>query len=145
MFAACLSHNSVFSGSLGKITSTSQSSTLGFLPSIAELKSGSNFFSYGLPLLNSGLCEAPKCSLIEEKSTQEPINIAKRNYELPRMPPWFSYVGSVKLYQPLARILRLVGLSIVSGYCNLNVTFLIALKCVCLQPVLTCTFVIARL
>ncbi|XP_027914155.1 uncharacterized protein LOC114173767 [Vigna unguiculata] len=32
------------------------------------------------------------------------------------MPHWFSYVGSLKLYQPLAGILRFVGLSLVSWY-----------------------------
>ncbi|WJX17050.1 hypothetical protein P8452_07005 [Trifolium repens] len=114
VFAACLSHNSVFSGSLGKITLASQSSTVGYLPSIAELKSGSNFVSRGLPLLNSGVCENPKSSLIDKKYVQEPVKTAQKKYELPRMPPWFSYVGSVKLYQPLARILRLVGLSILA-------------------------------
>ncbi|RHN78390.1 hypothetical protein MtrunA17_Chr1g0164971 [Medicago truncatula] len=114
VFAACLSHNSVFSGSLGKITLASQSSTVGYLPSITELKSGSNFFSRGLPLLNSGVCENPKSGLIDKKYVQEPVKAAQKKYELPRMPPWFSYVGSHKLYQPLARILRLVGLCILA-------------------------------
>ncbi|CAJ1933002.1 unnamed protein product [Sphenostylis stenocarpa] len=114
LFAACLSHNSVFSGSLGKLTSTDRSSTLGYLPSIAELKSGANFFNYVPSLLNSGLSEVPKCRLIEEMSIEEPVRTAQNNYELPRMPPWFSYVGSLKLYQPLAGILRLVGLSLVA-------------------------------
>ncbi|XP_061348789.1 uncharacterized protein LOC133294152 [Gastrolobium bilobum] len=117
VFSACLSHNSVFSGFLGKITS-SRSSTLGYLPSIAELKSGSNFFSYGLPLINSVQCEAPKRSLIEEKSIQDPAKTAQKKYELPRMPPWFGYVGSTKLYQPLARILRIAGLSLVADCRN---------------------------
>ncbi|CAL5207919.1 unnamed protein product [Lathyrus oleraceus] len=116
VFAACLSHNSVFSGSLGKITLASQSSTVGYLPSVAELKSGSNFFSRGLPLLNSGVCENSKCSLIDKKYVQEPDKTAQKKYELPRMPPWFGYVGSLKLYQPLARILRLVGLSILADH-----------------------------
>ncbi|KAJ1440469.1 Armadillo-type fold [Sesbania bispinosa] len=118
VFAACLSHNSVFSGLLSKITSTNRSSTLGYLPSIAELKSGANFFSYGLPDISSGLREVPKHSLIEEKSTQEPVKNAQKNYELPRMPPWFSYLGSCKLYKPLARILRLVGLASVADHTN---------------------------
>lgn len=127
MFAACLSHNSVFSGSLGKVTSTDRSSTLGYLPSIAELKSGANFFNYGLPLINAGLCEVPKCRLIEEKSVEEPAKTAQNSYELPRMPPWFNYVGSLKLYQPLAGILRFVGLSLVAGDFQFNVLFFIAL------------------
>ncbi|OIV95355.1 hypothetical protein TanjilG_07511 [Lupinus angustifolius] len=114
VFAACLSHNSMFSGSLGKIISTSRSSTQGYLPSIAELKSGTNFFNYGFPSLNTGLCKAPKCTLIEEKSLQESVNSSQKNFELPRMPPWFGYVGSFKLYHPLAGMLRLVGLSLVA-------------------------------
>ncbi|KAE9593769.1 hypothetical protein Lalb_Chr18g0046601 [Lupinus albus] len=113
VFAACLSPNSMFSGSLGKIISTSRSSTQGYLPSIAELKSGTNFFNYSFPL-NSGLCEAPKCTLIQEKSVQEAVNSSQKNFELPRMPPWFGYVGSFKLYHPLAGMLRLVGLSLVA-------------------------------
>ncbi|ESW25029.1 hypothetical protein PHAVU_003G002100 [Phaseolus vulgaris] len=114
LFAACLSHNSVFSGSLRKLTSTDRSSALGYLPSIAELKSGANFFNYSPSLINSGLSEVPKCRLIEEKSLENPVKTAQNKYELPRMPPWFSYVGSLKLYQPLAGILRFVGLSIVA-------------------------------
>ncbi|XP_014490963.1 TELO2-interacting protein 1 homolog [Vigna radiata var. radiata] len=111
LFAACLSHNSVFSGSLRKLTSTDRSSALGYLPSIAELKSGANFFNYSPSLISSGLSELLKCRLIEEKSIEKPVKTA---YELPRMPPWFSYVGSLKLYQPLAWILRFVGLSLVA-------------------------------
>ncbi|KAK7349039.1 hypothetical protein VNO80_23875 [Phaseolus coccineus] len=114
LFAACLSHNSVFSGSLRKLTSTDRSSALGYLPSIAELKSGANFFNYSPSLINSGLSEVPKCRLIEEKSLENSFKTAQNKYELPRMPPWFSYVGSLKLYQPLAGILRFVGLSIVA-------------------------------
>ena len=130
VFAACLSHNSGFSGSLGKIISTSRSSTMGYLPSITELKSGASLFNHGLPHINSGLCEAPKCSLIEEKSIQEPVKTAQKNYELPRMPPWFGYVGSPKLYKPLAGILQLVGLSLVAGDFKFNVFSPVALKSV---------------
>ncbi|QCD89134.1 hypothetical protein DEO72_LG4g72 [Vigna unguiculata] len=116
LFAACLSHNSVFSGSLRKLTSTERSSALGYLPSIAELKSGANFFNYSPSLVSSGLSELPKCRLIEEKSIEKPVKGAQNNYELLLMPHWFSYVGSLKLYQPLAGILRFVGLSLVSWY-----------------------------
>lgn len=131
LFAACLSHNTVFSGLLGIITKTDRSSTLGYLPSIAEFKSGANFFNYGPLLINSALSEVPKCRLIEEKSIDEPVKTAQNNYELPRMPPWFSYVGSIKLYQPLAGILRFVGLSLVAGDFQFNVLFLKAQR-VCL-------------
>ncbi|WVZ26978.1 hypothetical protein V8G54_000019 (mitochondrion) [Vigna mungo] len=111
---SCTGHNSVFSGSLRKLTSTDRSSALGYLPSIAELKSGANFFNYSPSLISSGLSELLKCRLIEEKSIEKPVRTAQNNYELPRMPPWFSYVGSLKLYQPLAGILRFVGLSLVA-------------------------------
>lgn len=112
----------MFSGSLRKLT-TDRSSALGYLPSIAELKSGANFFNYSPSLINSGLSEVPKCRLIEEKSLENPVKTAQNKYELPRMPPWFSYVGSLKLYQPLAGILRFVGLSIVAGDFQFNVFF----------------------
>lgn len=114
----------MFSGSLRKLTSTDRSSALGYLPSIAELKSGANFFNYSPSLISSGLSELLKCRLIEEKSIEKPVKTA---YELPRMPPWFSYVGSLKLYQPLAWILRFVGLSLVAGDFQFNVLFHIAL------------------
>lgn len=119
----------MFSGSLRKLTSTDQSSALGYFPSIAELKSGANFFNYNPSLIKSGLSEVPKCRLIEEKSIEKPVKTAQNNYELPRMPPWFSYVGSLKLYQPLAGILRFVGLSLVAGdfQCNFFFSFFIAL------------------
>ncbi|KAK4261906.1 hypothetical protein QN277_004842 [Acacia crassicarpa] len=110
VFATCLSHKSEVSGSLDKIIS--QSSTLGYLPSVDELKSGVNFLCHGLPIMNAGLLESPKYSFIEENNTQKPMKA--EGYELPRMPPWFGNMGSVKLYQPLAGILRLVGLSIVA-------------------------------
>ncbi|XP_028787587.1 uncharacterized protein LOC114743543 [Neltuma alba] len=110
VFAACLSHRSEFSGSLDKIIS--RSSTLAYLPSVDDLKSGVNFLCPGLPIMNAGLLEAPKYSLIEENNRQKPMKA--EGYELPRMPPWFSNVGSVKLYQPLAGILRLVGLSLMA-------------------------------
>lgn len=111
VFAACLSHKSEFSGSLDQIIS--RSSTLGYLPSVDELKSGVNFLCHGVPIMNAGLLEAPTHSLIEENNRQQPMKA--EGYELPRVPPWFGGVGSVKLYQPLAGILRLVGLSLVAG------------------------------
>ncbi|KAF7808337.1 TELO2-interacting protein 1 like [Senna tora] len=112
VFASCLSHSSKFSSSLDKIISRRSSSTLGYLPSVDELKSGANFFNHGFPMTNGGLLVDPKHGLIEEKIIQKPMKA--EGYELPRMPPWFGYVGSAKLYQPLAGILRLVGLSSVA-------------------------------
>ena len=117
----------MFSGSLRKLTSTERSSALGYLPSIAELKCGANFFNYSPSLVSSGLSKLPKSRLIEEKSIEKPVKGAQNNYELPRMPPWFSYIGSLKLYQSLAGILRFVGLSLVAGDFQFNVLFLISL------------------
>ncbi|QCE11713.1 hypothetical protein DEO72_LG10g2949 [Vigna unguiculata] len=92
----------------------------GILPSIAEFKSGANFFNYSPSLVSSGLSKLPKSRLIEEKSIEKPVKGAQNNYELPLMPHWFSYVGSLKLYQPLAGILRFVGLSLVAGDFQFN-------------------------
>lgn len=94
---------------------------MGYLPSVAELKSGANFFSHGLPVVKAGLLEAPKHGLIEEKNIQKLVKA--EGYELPHMPPWFGYVGSVKLYQSLAGILRLVGLSLVAGDFKFSFSF----------------------
>jgi len=37
------------------------------------------------------------------------------NSRLPQMPPWFTHAGGHKLYELLAAILRLAGLSAVAG------------------------------
>ncbi|KAJ7954596.1 ARM repeat superfamily protein [Quillaja saponaria] len=60
VFAACLTQNSVFSGSLEKLISARPSSSAGFLPSIAELNSGTNFTSYGLSIMDAAPSEIPK-------------------------------------------------------------------------------------
>ncbi|KAM6575359.1 hypothetical protein CsatA_023686 [Cannabis sativa] len=62
---------------------------------------------------------APKIS--ESAASQEkPITYQEehthKNYDLPRMPPWFVYVGSLKLYQALSGILRLVGSSLMGDF-----------------------------
>ena len=52
---------------------------------------------------------------IREKVVEYPPENVQKSFEIPRMPPWFVYVGSPKLYQALAGILRLVGLSLLAG------------------------------
>lgn len=100
MFSLCLSQNSVFAGSLDKLMRTT---SVGYLGSLAELKAGTS----------STISAAPKLSNPKQVTYSE--ENADKNYELPRMPPWFVYVGSSRLYQALSGILRLVGLSLMAG------------------------------
>ncbi|PIA42784.1 hypothetical protein AQUCO_02000317v1 [Aquilegia coerulea] len=90
----CLGQNSVFAGSLDKFI-LDRPSSVGYLHSIAELRSTSRF----------------SCA---DKHLQIPLDSVHQNYEVPNMPPWFVYVGSQKLYHVLAGILRLVGLSLMA-------------------------------
>ncbi|KAF5184034.1 Arm repeat superfamily protein [Thalictrum thalictroides] len=90
----CLGQNSGFAGSLDKFI-LDRPSSVGYLHSIAELKFASHFS-----------CTA--------KHLPIPLDSVHQNYEVPNMPPWFVYVGSQKLYNVLAGILRLVGLSLVA-------------------------------
>ncbi|KFK42304.1 hypothetical protein AALP_AA2G238700 [Arabis alpina] len=103
IFALCLSHNSAFTGSLEKFITERPSSSKGYLPSITELKMGFRETSYNHTVPNIAEPDQGKLELSLTTS-----------YMLPRMPPWFSYVGSQKLYETLAGILRLVGLSLMA-------------------------------
>ena len=117
VFAVCLSQNSLFSGSLDKLLSTRQSS-VGYLPSVSELKAGTDFTSNYLTLVSEAPSENATLMVTRDKDVDYRMEISQKNFELPRMPPWFVYVGSPKLYQALAGILRLVGLSSIAGCFN---------------------------
>lgn len=114
VLAVCLSQNSLFAGSLDKLISTRRSS-VGYLPSIAELKAGTNFASNYLTIMSATPFENSMGTDIQEKVVEYPPETVQKSFEIPRMPPWFVYVGSPKLYQALAGILRLVGLSLLAG------------------------------
>ncbi|KAF8412889.1 hypothetical protein HHK36_000861 [Tetracentron sinense] len=111
ILAFCLSQNSVFAGSLDKLVLANPSS-VGYLHSVAELKGDTRFSSSAQSIM--GPSETSRVSDIENKEIQNPLEIVRNDFELPRMPPWFIYVGSQKLYQALAGILRLVGLSLMA-------------------------------
>ncbi|KAJ4963121.1 hypothetical protein NE237_023060 [Protea cynaroides] len=117
VLALCLNQNSIFAGSLDKFISAKPLS-LGYLHSISELKVGSPLIAADKALMNDVPSELPKISEFDDKDCEGEIKITRKNYELPRMPPWFIYIGSQKLYQALAGIIRLVGLSTVAdpGY-----------------------------
>ena len=51
---------------------------------------------------------------IQNKGVPCPVEDVQKEYELLRMRPWFVHVGSRKLYLVLARILRLVGSSLIT-------------------------------
>ncbi|XP_057541930.1 uncharacterized protein LOC130820533 isoform X3 [Amaranthus tricolor] len=116
VFALCLSQESVFAGSLGKLALSSPSPT-GYLHSLAELRANGRRFVGEYPVTDAKTSEVSnKQSLVKE--IQYSTGHSYYDYELPRMPPWFAYVGCHKLYQALAGILRLVGLSLISDCRN---------------------------
>ncbi|KAI8006645.1 hypothetical protein LOK49_LG07G03665 [Camellia lanceoleosa] len=102
VFALCLGQNSVFAGSLKKLTLARPAST-GYLHSITEMRASIFFANDNRAITDAAPSEDSKFA-----------NIQNKKYYLPRMPPWFVYVGSQKLYQALAGILRLVGLSLMA-------------------------------
>ncbi|GLU04997.1 hypothetical protein SLE2022_221220 [Rubroshorea leprosula] len=113
IFALCLSQSSAFTGSLDKLISARPSS-IGYLRSVDELKAGLQLTSDHKTLLCANSSKSPKRIYIQEDGMQDKTEIIQKNYKLPRMPPWFVYVGSQKLYQALAGTLRLVGLSLMT-------------------------------
>ncbi|XP_031381472.1 uncharacterized protein LOC116196072 isoform X2 [Punica granatum] len=106
VLSICLSHNSAFKGSLDKLVLARPS---GYLPAVAELKAQSYSSKDCQISLSSNVHEVS-----EQSVTQQRLGVLQKSYELPRMPPWFVYVGSQKLYLTLAQILRLVGLSLMA-------------------------------
>ena len=115
----CLSQNSVFSGSLDKLL-LERPSSVGYLRSITEMKATTIF-------------ENGKTVSVESNAYEDPNSYKIQNeYDLPRMPPWFSSSGNQKLYQSLAGILRLVSLSLVAGYpTTLNSDFFACIFLLC--------------
>ncbi|CAH9098991.1 unnamed protein product [Cuscuta epithymum] len=99
VFFFCLSHNSVFAGSLDKLVSARPSSS-GFMRSIAELRA----------VINAKPENSESSDIQNRKMLLIPENIqAESEYKLPHMPPWFVNTGSQDLYQALAGVLRLVA------------------------------------
>ncbi|RLN15436.1 uncharacterized protein C2845_PM02G19050 [Panicum miliaceum] len=110
----CISHSSQFSGSMDKLI-VSKPLSVGYLYSVAELKSS----PYSKDTTNSSLhatytSAASKISVIHDNGLSNAV-LGTVEYDLPHVPPWFVHAGSQKLYLVLAGIIRLVGLSTVSG------------------------------
>ncbi|MFS7922333.1 hypothetical protein Hanom_Chr03g00247851 [Helianthus anomalus] len=98
----CLSQNSVFPGSLDKLL-LEKPASVGYLRSITEMKA-TTFFE-----------NEKKSSAVESNGFENPNSFKVQNeYDLPRMPPWFSS-RNPKLYNALAGIIRLVSLSLIAG------------------------------
>lgn len=100
--------------------------SVGYLYSIAELKnnayvkdtSRSSHPQYATPSTTGS-----KISIIGDDGLQSGIH-AKVEYELPHVPSWFVHASSQRLYFALAGIIRLVGLSTVSGIFSTTLNFL---------------------
>ncbi|KAJ6846927.1 uncharacterized protein M6B38_283970 [Iris pallida] len=109
------SHNSQFAGSFEKLIS-SKPLSIGYLLSVAELKSGTLGGDASHPVGNATPPVVFEISDFRERGLQHSVGNIDSGYELPHMPPWFSNIGSEKLYVALAGILRLSGLSLVTGH-----------------------------
>lgn len=102
VLSLCLSQNSVFAGPFEKNVAAKRSSS-GFMHSIAEIRA---------------VRAADSDNLGSRKNQNRRVHATesiKNEHQLPRLPPWFVYVGSQKLYHSVAGILRLVGLSLFAG------------------------------
>ncbi|KAF7849400.1 hypothetical protein BT93_L0835 [Corymbia citriodora subsp. variegata] len=108
VLAMCLGQHSVFAGSLEKLV-LARSFSMGYIHSVAELKSQSHLTRDYQSALTAAQHEGAQVK--EIGYLQENI---EKSSELPRMPPWFVNVGSQKLYQTLAQIVRLGGLSLLA-------------------------------
>lgn len=112
VFAVCLSQESVFAGSLGKLFLSRPPST-GYLHSLAELRAGNVIAIGEQGSIRANTSEVPNMRTLV-KELHYPKEHVYGDYEVPHMPPWFVNIGSEKLYQALAGILRLVGLSLIA-------------------------------
>ncbi|GAB2219226.1 hypothetical protein Drorol1_Dr00006858 [Drosera rotundifolia] len=111
-FAVCLSPESGFTGSLDKLVCLRPRSS-GYLHSITELNSGWTETSTGNAALNLVVHDFPR-EQTAAKEVEHQTKFSYKDYELPRMPPWFVKVGSFDLYQGLSGVVRLVGLSLIA-------------------------------
>ncbi|CAL9124402.1 unnamed protein product [Musa textilis] len=87
----------------------------GYLLSIAELKAGNILSSARNLTKDATFPVVSKISILQDEDLQSPSEYVNSVLEFPHMPPWFGIAGSQKLYLTLAGVLRLVGLSIISG------------------------------
>ncbi|URD83200.1 TELO2 interacting protein 1, partial [Musa troglodytarum] len=110
----CFSHNSRFPGSMNNLILSKPLST-GYLLSIAELKAGNILSSARNLTKDATFPVVSKISILQDEDLQSPSEYVNSVLEFPHMPPWFGIAGSQKLYLTLAGVLRLVGLSIISG------------------------------
>uniref|UniRef100_A0A804QZ44 ARM repeat superfamily protein n=1 Tax=Zea mays TaxID=4577 RepID=A0A804QZ44_MAIZE len=110
----CIGHSSQFSGSMDKLI-VSKPLSIGYLYSVAELNSGAySKDTTNISLHATSTSAASKISVIHDNALPIAL-LGTVEYELPHMPPWFFHAGSQKLYGVLAGIIRLVGLSTMSG------------------------------
>lgn len=109
-----ISHSLQFSGSMDKLI-VSRPLSVGFLYSVADLKSGAWSKDTTHSFLHAtSTSAASKISFVQDNGWSN-ATLSASEYELPHVPPWFVHSGSQKLYLALAGMIRLVGLSTVSG------------------------------
>ncbi|XP_057818002.1 uncharacterized protein LOC131031017 isoform X1 [Cryptomeria japonica] len=111
----CLSHTSAFTGPIEELVHHKTQSP-GHLHVISELSSDITIEKTGFSLSQASSKNFDSHALQSEAS--ELIRYLENSpidEQLPRMPPWFIHVGGHKLYQLIASIIRLAGLSAVAG------------------------------
>lgn len=107
-----LSHTSAFTGPIDQLVHHKIQSA-GYLPAILELSSTKEYES---PQLKSSVSGSGFQILHSEgPELGKQLTDMGLNGQLPHMPPWFTHAGGHKLYELLASILRLAGLSAVAG------------------------------
>lgn len=107
-----LSHTSAFTGPIDQLVHHKKQSA-GYLPAILEL---SSMKEYESPELKSSVSGSGFQILRSEgPELGKQLTDMGLNGRLPHMPPWFTHAGGHKLYELLAAILRLAGLSAVAG------------------------------
>ncbi|KAJ8761187.1 hypothetical protein K2173_001243 [Erythroxylum novogranatense] len=115
VFAICLSQHSVYTGALDKFI-LARPSSVGYLQSIADLKAGPQHVAEFHIVEDAVPSHVSKLRDISRHAPKYLLENMHYNYELPHIPPWFGYVGCPKLYEALAGILRLVGLSLTTDF-----------------------------
>ncbi|KAH9302064.1 hypothetical protein KI387_013647, partial [Taxus chinensis] len=114
-----LSHASAFTGPIEELVHH-RTQASGHLHGISELRSDDTTEGNGVPLSQASTRKLDSQALqLEESELSGYLENVPIYERLPRMPPWFTHAGSHKLYELVAAIIRLAGLSAVAGCTNI--------------------------
>ncbi|KAM7264970.1 hypothetical protein ACFE04_002653 [Oxalis oulophora] len=100
VFSVSLSLNSAFSGSLEKMI-LSKTSSVGYLQSVAELKSSSLVINECQDVINISPSDISNTRSYQANNANHQLQVVDMGYQLPRMPPWFTSISNEKSYTRL--------------------------------------------